>query len=335
MSIEIIAENAQGFEGSPSLTMQLLKAAAAAGASAAKYQLVYADELATPDYEFYNMNKGLEMPDEVWKELKDYADSLDVELIFDIFGNRSLKLAESLGSKTVMLHATDITNIPLLHLVSLGPIERVILGAGGAHLNEIENALKVFGNKKVCVMLGYQGYPTPDEHNQISRVVYLKNLLEGRYENVSVGFSDHSLPDSELVASLSAMALGAGATSFEKHLTIAQVMKYEDYESAINPDQFAAYVESLTACSKAFGSTSDSSDFGMSASEVGYRKFVRRHVVTSDFIKAGTTVSEQNFIFKRSSLNGALSSVQDLLGKKAVNDIDANQPVTLSDFKRV
>ena len=333
MSIEIIAENAQGFEGSPSLTMQLIRAAAAAGASAAKYQLVYADELATPDYEYYDMNKGLEMADEVWEELKDYSASLGVELIFDIFGTKSLKLAESLGSKTVMLHATDITNMPLIELVSSGPIERVILGAGGAHLPEIAKALSVLENKRVCVMLGYQGYPTPDEHNQISRIRFLKNWLVGRYENVTVGFSDHSLPDSEFVTSLSAMALGAGATSFEKHLTISQVMKYEDFESAINPDQFAAYAESLKACSKAFGCVSDSPDFGMSASEVGYRKFVRRHVVSSDFIAAGTTVSEENFVFKRSSLSDVLTSAKDLVGKKAVKDIEANQPIKFNDFK--
>ena len=49
MQIEIIAELAQGFEGRPEQARLLIKAAASAGADAAKYQLVYADELATPD----------------------------------------------------------------------------------------------------------------------------------------------------------------------------------------------------------------------------------------------------------------------------------------------
>jgi N,N'-diacetyllegionaminate synthase len=333
MTIEIIAENAQGFEGSSTLTMQLLRAAAAAGATAAKYQLVYADELATPDYEYYDMNKGLEMPDDIWSGLADYADSLGLELIFDIFGAKSLKLAETLGSRTVMLHATDITNMPLINLVSTGPISRVILGAGGAHLPEIRDALEALKNKNVCVMLGYQGYPTPDEHNQISRIKYLKEWLIGKYENVTVGFSDHSLPDSCLISSLSAMALGAGATSFEKHLTISQAMKYEDYESAINPDQFFKYVEALSACSEAFGSVLDQPDFGMSSSEFGYRKFVRRHVVTLDSVQAGTIVYEKDFVFKRSSLDNVITNVGDIIGKKTVSDLHANQPVTLADFE--
>jgi N,N'-diacetyllegionaminate synthase len=66
MQIEIIAELAQGFEGRPEQARLLMKAAASAGADAAKYQLVYADELATPDYKYYDLFRSLEMPDDVW-----------------------------------------------------------------------------------------------------------------------------------------------------------------------------------------------------------------------------------------------------------------------------
>ncbi|VUX54991.1 protein of unknown function [uncultured Woeseiaceae bacterium] len=48
MQLEIIAELGQGFEGKPEQARLLINAAAKAGADAAKYQLVYADELATP-----------------------------------------------------------------------------------------------------------------------------------------------------------------------------------------------------------------------------------------------------------------------------------------------
>ena len=55
--IEVIAEIAQGFEGNQEQARQLLLAAASADANAAKYQLVYADELATPDYKYYDLLK--------------------------------------------------------------------------------------------------------------------------------------------------------------------------------------------------------------------------------------------------------------------------------------
>jgi len=47
MTIEIIAEIAQGYEGNSTLALMLAKAAVRSGADAVKFQLVYADELAT------------------------------------------------------------------------------------------------------------------------------------------------------------------------------------------------------------------------------------------------------------------------------------------------
>jgi N,N'-diacetyllegionaminate synthase len=71
LNVEIIAELAQGFEGKPEQARLLLKAAAAAGADAAKFQLVYADELATPDYKYYELFRSLEMDDAIWAGLSD------------------------------------------------------------------------------------------------------------------------------------------------------------------------------------------------------------------------------------------------------------------------
>ena len=55
----------------------------------------------------------------------------------------------------------------------------------------------------------------------------------------------------------------------------------EDYESAINPDLFAEYVEKLRICNDAHGDVSSEVDFGMRDSEKGYRKFVRRNVIAA------------------------------------------------------
>ena len=331
--IEIIAEIAQGYEGSEKLADLLIKGAIASNADAVKFQLVYADELATPDYKYYNLFKGLEMPDKVWMNLINYANESGIEFIFDVFGIKSLQLAERLGSKTVMLHATDITNFALINRVSSGPIERVILGSGGAHLSEIQNAVDALPNKNICIMLGFQGYPTPDEDNQISRIKYMISWIKGKYSNITVGFADHSLPNSNLLSSLSAMALGAGASSFEKHLTLSQVMKLEDYESAINPDQFYDYCNQLRECLKALGEVKEEPDFGMSNSEKGYRKFVRRHIITADYIPEGVKVTENHFVFKRSSLDGAITNLEDIIGREALLDLEKNHPVTLGDFK--
>ena len=82
--IEIIAEVAQGFEGDKKLTELLTAGAIYSGADAIKYQLVYADELATPDYEYYQLFKSLEMDQEVWEEVSQKIHKNGRNLYFDI-----------------------------------------------------------------------------------------------------------------------------------------------------------------------------------------------------------------------------------------------------------
>ncbi len=333
MKIEIIAECAQGYLGSLTLALQLLEASAAAGADAAKFQVVFADELCTPDYKDYELSKTLEMPNSSWEGLLKRSNELDIEIIFDVFGEGSLNLAQDLGTKTVMLHATDITNLSLISKVERGPIDRVILGAGGAHFSEITTAIDHLESKQVCIMLGYQGFPTPNSSNQISKISSLCSRIAQKNDNVVIGFADHSLPNSDLLLGLSSMALGAGAKIFEKHITLAHVLKMEDHESAINPDLFNEYCTNLRACNAAYGLVKPQDDFGMSNSEQGYRKFVRRHVITADEIEVGRKVSLADFVFKRSSLANAITDVNSVVGKKAVRNLQANQAVKSSDFE--
>ena len=142
--LKIIAEIAQGFEGNFEQSKLLIKAAAKAGADSVKFQLVYADELATVDYQYYTLFKELEMEEAQWKWLKDYADSLGTQLIVDVFGEKSLATAQNIGINTVKVHGTDVTNLGLLEAISTSSIEKVVLGVGGAYWGEIEQAIKRF-----------------------------------------------------------------------------------------------------------------------------------------------------------------------------------------------
>ena len=146
MKIEIIAEMAQGFEGKFNQA-KLLRSAAASVANAAKFQLVYADELATPDYEFYDFFKSLEMNDEEWVSLKNIQMKTN-KAYLDVFGTKSLDLCEKVDIKTIKLHPTDINNLSLLQSISASKIENIILGVGGASLDEIEYALNFLDRKK-------------------------------------------------------------------------------------------------------------------------------------------------------------------------------------------
>jgi len=334
LTIEIIAELAQGFEGRPDQARLLVRAAAAAGADSAKFQLVYADELATPDYKYYDLFRSLEMADEVWMDLARYARDLGIALYLDVFGTRSLALAERVGAQALKVHGTDIANLNLLKQIAQTAVPKVLLGAGGAFLPEIEQAIALLAEKDIVILLGFQSYPTPNDANQIARVQMFSNRWSSRNRKVTVGFADHASPESALRSALAATALGAGARVFEKHLTLGEIMKMEDYEAALNPDRFAEFVSVLRDCARAYGACSEASDFGMAEAEHAYRKMIRRHVVSNRPLASGARIEPADLVLKRTSSTAPLTDLAEAYGATMRRDIATNEalsPIDLTD----
>ena len=334
MSLQIIAELAQGYEGNYQQARLLIKAASTAGADAVKFQVIYADEVATPAYKYYKLFKTLEMPDHEWKELNKYAKELNIGMHLEIFGNKSLKLAEGIGAESVKLHGTDMNNISLLNIVSKSAVNKITLGVGGSYRSEILNALKILKNNNVTIMFGFQGYPTPVNTNQIDRIRVFHSELAGDFDHVKIGFADHADPNDKLSFALPATAIGAGAQVIEKHLTLGKVMKLEDHESALNPDEFAEFTAIMRQCYEAVGQTGEEDDFGMSKNEADYRKMIRRHVVSKHRISKGRKITADDVVLKRSEVENPLTDIQSVYGKIAGREIPENNAITSNDINQ-
>ena len=330
--IEIVAELAQGYEGILEQALLLLKAAATAKADAAKYQVIYADELCTPDYKHFELFSSLEMSDESWMRIIKEASRHSIRVILDVFGRRSLGLAERIGVREIMVHATDLTNMSFIQSIASSSCTRVMLGVGGAFMSEIRAAVEALKTKEITVMVGFQGYPTPDDDNQISRIRRIQEELAA-YSNVVFGFADHSLPDSPWVVSYSSVALGLGARVFEKHLTLGEIMKLEDHEAAINPDRFFLYVKGLRAAASALGCTVPRDDFGMYKSEKRYRNMVRRCVIAAASLDEGVTIRACDVKLMRSGEVGDFASIDDVVGMVVRSPVQMNQPIKREDVQ--
>ena len=114
-NIEIVAEIAQGYEGNIKLTELLTTAAIASGADAVKFQLVFADELATPDYQYYDLFKSLEMSKSEWERTRDKIHSNGQKLYFDVFGKESMSIAKEVFADGVKITTTDFYNKALIN----------------------------------------------------------------------------------------------------------------------------------------------------------------------------------------------------------------------------
>lgn len=332
MNIEVIAELGQGFEGSAQQAKLLVKAAAKSGADAVKCQLVYADELSTSDYQHYDLFADLEMSEDDWRSVKEDCDEFNLELILDVFGEAGLRLAERLGLRTIKLHATDINNVGFLKLLANSSIERILVGTGGAFIEEIKTALAMLVDKNVVLLHGFQGYPTAMDDNQVARLDVLAEVFLDR-KNVALGFSDHVDPLNVTSIALPIYAVGRGAHVLEKHLTLGCCMELEDYEAALNPDQFKAFVNVVRDVEAAVGTSHVTDDFGMSKNELQYRENIRRHVVSTRNLPKGTVVRETDVLLKRTSSQHALSDINILYGRSLKRDVAANSPLCDGDLE--
>jgi N,N'-diacetyllegionaminate synthase len=323
--LEIIAEAAQGYEGKPELAALLVKAAAAAGADAVKFQLVYADELATPDYQHHALFRTLEMPDSVWRELKTLADEKGIALYLDVFGDRGLALACALGCPGIKIHSTDMANRGLLEAVGASAIPFVLLSCAGCSDAEIADALALVRAKEVALLHGFQGYPTAVEANNIARIGHLKTLLQSSGARGVIGFADHAPADDPTRYLLAGTALGAGATLLEKHLTLSKIMKFEDFEAALDPGELAEFVVLMRACFSALGTPG-----ARHASEEEYHNKTRKHVVALRDIEPGSPIEPQMVGLLRTSSAGALHDVRAVYGKRAKSRIKRGSALTSS-----
>jgi N,N'-diacetyllegionaminate synthase len=323
MGVEIIAEAAQGYEGDLALARRLARGAAAAGADAVKFQLVHADELATPDYQYYELFRQLEMPDEAWRAVIDEAKQGGARCYFDVFGLGSLARARALGADGVKVHASDFFNDALMR-EALAAMPRVYAAIGGIAIGELEARLAEVrpADGQLCLLYGFQAEPTPIEANHLRRLAALQQRLPGH----RFGFMDHTDGESPDAAAISLMAAAMGAVCVEKHVTLDRALKLEDYVSALPCDRLAAYVRDLRRVEPALGSAS----LELAPLERAYRRKALKVVVAQRAAKCGDVLTADALCLKRVGRPAAatLHRLDDAVGRTLRVDVGANQAVT-------
>jgi N,N'-diacetyllegionaminate synthase len=132
---------------------------------------------------------------------------------------------------------------------------------------------------------------------------------------------------------LAAAAIGAGAKVLEKHLTLGRAMRLEDHESALNPDEFLEFTQTIRDCYSAMGVSNHLDDFGMSLGEQEYRKKIRRHVVASRNLEIGTVIGPNDIALKRTSAKHILTDIGSIYNKKLKESASQNLPITFAHFE--
>ncbi len=321
MTIEIIAEIAQGYEGSPKLAELLVEGALVAEADAVKIQIIYADELCVPDYPYYELFKSLEMEKNVWQGLVSQVRNAKKKIYFDVYGDRSINLAKELEVDGVKISTTDFYNFPLLK-EAFANFDNVYVSTGGVPKEDIDEMVNMNDlPSNLVLMHGFQDEPTSIENNNVARIATLRN----RYPDVGIGFMDHSLGSEEEAFNLPLIALGMGVRCIEKHITLDYSLQIEDYISALSVDRFKKFVSMIRIMEPSLGS----SELKLTNEEIDYKNRAGKVAVAIRNLKKGERITEDDIAMKRVSTSPSdeyYQQIASIIGKSILSSIKKDEP---------
>lgn len=326
----VIAEAGVNHNGDPALALELVRAAAAAGADAVKFQTFRAADLVTATarkaaYQAANtgtdsgqreMLQKLELPDADLRRLKDEAERLGLVFLSSPFDDESADLLAGLGVEGFKVGSGELTNLPFLaRLARFG--RPLIVSTGMANLDEVEDAaatVRAHGDPPVAWLHCVSSYPAPVAVSDLRAMDSLR-LAVGS----PVGMSDHS--DGWTVA---LAAVARGAQVIEKHLTLDRSMPGPDHAASLEPEAFARMVIQIREVEAALGDGVKAP----TACELDTAAVARRSLVAARDLATGTVLAARDLAAKRPGTGIPPSALGLVVGRTLARPLAADELVT-------
>jgi N-acetylneuraminate synthase len=256
MSIFLIAEIGINHNGDICIAKQLIDAAADAGFDAVKFQkrtieLVYTKEfLDSPRESPWGNNQraqkeGLEFSSEQYREIDEYCKSKNIQWTASAWDIEAQKFLQQFNCTFNKVASPMLGHIPLLRLIA-SEKKRTFISTGMSTLEEIDAVVKIFteANCPFELMHCNSTYPMKDEDANLLCIP----MLQQRY-SCQVGYSGH---ESSLIK-VSVTAVGLGATSIERHITLDRTMYGSDQAASIEANSLRNFVDSIRLVPKILG----------------------------------------------------------------------------------
>lgn len=328
----IIAEAGVNHNGSIETAYQMIDAATAAGVDYIKFQTFKAASLVTSSgktasYQKSNCNaesqldmlRGLELPFEAFKGLKNYCAEKHLGFLSTPFDAESIDFLAGIGIDFMKVPSGEITNLPYLRKVAITRIP-VIISTGMSTLGDIESALQVFYDNgytkdEITLLHCNTEYPTPYSDVNLRAMTNMRDTF-----GISVGYSDHT---KGLEIPIAATALGAKV--IEKHFTLSRDLPGPDHKASLEPAELSAMVKAVRNVAMALGSPVKH----VTPSERGNMGVSRKSIVAAKEIREGEIFTEENLTVKRPG-NGLSPMLWDkIIGRKSPADFKPDQQITI------
>jgi len=312
----LVAEIGINHGGDADVAIGLVRAAKEAGADAAKLQAFVPGELLARSSRYFDLLAGCALDQEAVRALAAAAKDIGLPLFSAAFDEPSVDLLAALDVPAFKVASGDITHLPLLrHIGELG--KPVILSTGGASIGEIEAALAALGagpgSVPVALLHCVSHYPTRPEEANLACIATMKAQF-----GLPVGFSDHTLGAATAIA-----AVALGADVIEKHFTFDRAAEGPDHALSAEPEELARIALGMQAAWRAIGRPAKAPvESGEHIAQI------RRSVTARTPITKGTRLTAAMLAVKRPGTGIAPGRLDDVIGRRARRDLDADQTLS-------
>lgn len=333
----VIAEIGVNHEGSLEKAKELVSLAKEGGAHAAKFQTYKAEQLAAKQSPAYwdlscepttsqreLFKKYDSFGQKEYEALAVHCQDVGIDFLSTPFDDTALEFLAPM-MPVLKIASADLTNTPFLRKVAAVG-KPVLLSTGASNMDEISGAvdtLRAAGCNSLCLLHCVLSYPTANSDAHL-------NMIEGlrrSYPDVPIGYSDHTLPDDQMLVLTAAWL--KGAVVIEKHFTHDKSLPGNDHYHAMNAQDVRRFMANVRFLQEVAGETPKRAlDV-----EGGARQHARRSIVAQCDIAAGVTLGPEMLTYKRPAHGVSPVHWDEVIGRVAAKDIAEDSLLQWSDLE--
>ncbi|MCH2108505.1 MAG: pseudaminic acid synthase [Polyangiaceae bacterium] len=326
----LVAEMSGNHNQSLDAALELVHAAAEAGADAIKLQTYTAETMTIQSKKkwftlqsgtlwdgktLFDLYQEAHTPWEWHQQLIEESHRLGMECFSTPFDSTAVDFLMDLNTPVFKVASFENTDLPLLKKIAATG-RPVILSTGLATQQEIDEAvttLKSNGCTELILLKCTSSYPAPVDEAHLKSIPFLA-------ENYGVfsGLSDHTMGS---IVPTAAVALGA--CMVEKHFCLSRSLPGPDSAFSMEPAEFKKMVDEVRLVEQALGRV----NFGPTPAQKKSLVF-RRSLFVTKSIAAGEVFSLENVRVIRPGDGLAPKYYEQVLSQRATTDIEEGTPLS-------
>ena len=218
------------------------------------------------------------------------------------------------------ISSSDLSNLPFItHIAKKG--KPINLSVGASYLSEAEQAgrtIRESGNNQIALLHCVRSYPCKNEDANLRIISTLKRI----FPDITIGYSDHTLPDDTKTILTTAYLLGAEI--IEKHFTLDKSLPGNDHYHAGDPEDFRKAVNNFRLVNTVLGQ----SEKTVLPCELIPRREARRSLVLTRDMKKGEVITETDLIAKRPGTGISPTYQNIVIGRALLQDCPEDTVLT-------